>query len=154
MAELENILETGIVGVAIILVGMIKIPPVKNNFWQWLLRTMGKAINDEIKEEIDALAEKIKDVDKKVDDMSKIEELERVRQARQRILRFSDEILHAQRHSKEHFDEILEDVDLYEDYCREHEDYENNKAILAIATIRDIYKKCLKEHDFLVYKKQ
>lgn len=154
MAELENILETGMVGVAIILVGMIKIPPVKNNFWQWLLRTMGKAINDEIKEEIDALAEKIKDVDKKVDDMSKIEELERVRQARQRILRFSDEILHAQRHSKEHFDEILEDIDLYEDYCREHEDYENNKAVLAIATIRDIYKKCLKEHDFLVYEKQ
>ena len=154
MEELENILETGIVGIAIILVGMIKIPPVKNNFWQWLLRAMGKAINDEIKEEINALAEKIKDVDKKVDDMSKIEELERVRQARQRILRFSDEILHAQRHSKEHFDEILEDVDLYEDYCREHEDYENNKAILAIATIRDIYKKCLQEHDFLVYKKQ
>ena len=154
MAELENILETGMVGVAIILVGMIKIPPVKNNFWQWLLRTMGKAINDEIKEEIDALAEKIKDVDKKVDDMNKIEELERVRQARQRILRFSDEILHAQRHSKEHFDEILEDIDLYEDYCREHEDYENNKAVLAITTIRDIYKKCLKEHDFLVYEKQ
>ena len=154
MAELENILETGAVGVAIILVGMIKIPPIKNNFWQWLLRLMGRAINDEIKEEIDSLAEKIKDVDKKVDDMNKIEELERVRQARQRILRFSDEILHAQRHSKEHFDEILEDVDLYEDYCREHEDYENNKAVLAIATIRDIYKKCLKEHDFLVYEKQ
>ena len=154
MAELENILETGAVGMAIILVGMIKIPPIKNNFWQWLLRLMGRAINDEIKEEIDSLAEKIKDVDKKVDDMNKIEELERVRQARQRILRFSDEILHAQRHSKEHFDEILEDVDLYEDYCREHEDYENNKAVLAIATIRDIYKKCLKEHDFLVYEKQ
>lgn len=154
MAELENILETGVVGIAIILVGMIKIPPIKNNFWQWLLRAMGRAINNEIKEEIDALAEKIKDVDKKVDDMNKIEELERVRQARQRILRFSDEILHAQRHSKEHFDEILEDVDLYEDYCREHEDYENNKAVLAITTIRDIYKKCLKEHDFLVYEKQ
>ena len=154
MAELENILETGVVGIAIILVGMIKIPPIKNNFWQWLLRAMGRAINNEIKEEIDALAEKIKDVDKKVDDMNKIKELERVRQARQRILRFSDEILHAQRHSKEHFDEILEDVDLYEDYCREHEDYENNKAVLAITTIRDIYKKCLKEHDFLVYEKQ
>ena len=81
-------------------------------------------------------------------------ELERVRQARQRILRFNDEILFDKRHSKEHFDEILSDIDIYEDYCRTHEDYENNKAILAIATIREVYKDCLKTHDFLVHTKK
>ena len=29
-----------------------------------------------------------------------------------------------------------------------------NKAILAIATIREVYKDCLKTHDFLVHTKK
>ena len=147
MAGFENIIETGIVGLLVILAGMIKIPPIKINFWSWLGRLIGKAINGEVLERVNELATEL-------NTLKGEEELERVRQARQRILRFNDEILHAQRHTKEHFDEILEDIDLYENYCREHEEYENNKAVLAIATIRDIYKKCLKEHDFLFYSKK
>lgn len=147
MAGFENMIETGIVGLLIILAGMIKIPPIKINFWSWLGRLIGKAINGEVLERVNELATEL-------NTLKGEEELERARQARQRILRFNDEILHAQRHTKEHFDEILEDIDLYENYCREHEEYENNKAVLAIATIRDIYKKCLKEHDFLFYSKK
>ena len=33
---------------------------------------------------------------------------------RYRILRFNDEILHEQRHTKEHFDQILDDITRYE----------------------------------------
>ena len=58
------------------------------------------------------------------------------------------------KHSKEHFDEILEDIDEYEDYCRDHEDYENNKAVLAINTIKEEYTYCLTHHDFLTYKQK
>lgn len=47
---------------------------------------------------------------------------------RYRILRFNDEILHEQRHTKEHFDQILDDITRYEKYCDEHPEYENNKA--------------------------
>ena len=90
---------------------------------------------------------------KELDTFKKEAELERVRAARQRILRFSDEILFQQRHSKEHFDEILEDIDAYEQYCDTHKDYKNNRAVLAIATIREIYKECLQSHDFLVNEK-
>lgn len=148
MQYLETILQTTFISGVVILFGAIfKVPRVELNIWQWLLRGLGRAINGEVLEKVDDLQ---KDLEKlKLDD-----ELERVRQARQRILRFSDEILYAQRHSKEHFDEILEDIDLYEDYCREHEEYENNKAVLAITIIRDVYKTCLKEHDFLVYTKK
>lgn len=147
MTGFENMIETGIVGLLVILAGMIKIPPIKINFWGWLGRLVGRTINGEVLERVNELA-------MEVNTLKGEEELERARQARQRILRFNDEILHAQRHTKEHFDEILEDIDLYEKYCREHEEYENNKAVLAIATIRDIYKKCLKEHDFLFYSKK
>lgn len=144
MAELQDMIQAGLAGLAVILAGMIKIPPIKINFWGWLGRSIGRAINGEVMEKVETL-------NQEVQKLKEEEELERARQARQRILRFNDEILHRCLHSKEHFDEILEDIDLYEDYCAEHEDYENNKAVLAIATIRDVYTKCLKEHDFLTY---
>lgn len=68
---------------------------------------------------------------------------------RYRILRFNDEILHDQKHSKEHFDQILEDITRYEKFCAEHPEYENNKAILAIENIKRVYKKCSDESTFL-----
>lgn len=147
MTGFENEIGAGVVSLAIILAGMIKIPPIQLNFWEWLGRLVGRTINGEV-------LEKVNDLSREVNALKQEEEVERVRQARQRILRFNDEILYEQRHSKEHFDEILEDIDLYEDYCRSHEEYENNKAVLAIATIREIYKNCLKEHDFLSYMKK
>ena len=142
--QITDILGVGGIGILIILLGMIKIPQIEINFWGWLGRMIGKAINGEVLERVDNLT-------KDVEGIKKEAELERVRAARQRILRFSDEILFEQKHSKEHFDEILEDIDLYETYCKEHPDYENNRADLAIATIREIYKKCLHTHNFLAH---
>lgn len=68
---------------------------------------------------------------------------------RYRILRFDDEIRHETRHSKEHFDQILEDINEYEKYCSEHRDYKNNKAVLAIENIKRIYQNCANEGTFL-----
>lgn len=68
---------------------------------------------------------------------------------RYRILRFNDEILHDQKHTKEHFDQILDDVTRYEKFCTEHPEYENNKAVLAIENIKRVYKKCSDENTFL-----
>ena len=145
--ELNNLAQHGMVGLLIILAGMIKIPKLELNIWNLIGRTIGRSINKEVLEKVGQLS-------KEVDTLQKDEELERARQARQRILRFNDEILFEKRHSKEHFDEILDDIDTYEEYCRTHEDYENNKAVLAIATIREVYKDCLKTHDFLIYDKK
>ena len=145
--ELNNLAQHGMVGLLIILAGMIKIPKLELNIWNLIGRTIGRSVNKEVLEQVNVLF-------KEVDTLKKDEELERARQARQRILRFNDEILFEKRHSKEHFDEILDDIDTYEEYCRTHEDYENNKAVLAIATIREVYKDCLKTHDFLIYDKK
>ena len=69
--------------------------------------------------------------------------------ARTRILRFSDEILHKMRHSKEMFDQINEDIDAYRKYCDKHPEYKNNKAVMAIGNIEKVYEICLEQHDFL-----
>ena len=145
--EINNLAQGGVVGLLIILIGMIKIPKIELNIWNLIGRTIGRSINKEVLEQMNRLS-------KEVDILQKEEELERARQARQRILRFNDEILFNKRHSKEHFDEVLEDIDTYEAYCDAHEDYENNKAVLAISTIREVYRECLKDHDFLIYEKK
>lgn len=147
MEQFDTIVQTGVVGILVILAGMIKIPKIEINIWNLIGRTIGRSINKEVMDRVDLLS-------KEVDDLRKDEELERVRFARQRILRFNDEILFDQRHSKEHFDEILDDITLYENYCADHEDYENNKAVLAIGTIKEVYKQCLKTHDFLTHTKK
>ena len=147
LQEIHMIIHTGIIVFLIVLVGMVKIPKMELNLWGWLGKKIGKAINSEVLESVENLK-------RDLDDFKKEEELERVRFARQRILRFKDEILFGKRHSKEHFDEILDDITVYENYCANHEDYENNKAILAIGTIKEVYKQCLKTHDFLIYTKK
>ena len=146
-AQLNAIGHISIIGILIILMGMVKIPKLELNIWNWLGRIIGRSINGEVMDQVKKLANE-------VDILKKEEELERARQARQRILRFNDEILFNKRHSKEHFDEILDDIDTYEEYCDAHEDYENNKAVLAISTIREVYKECLRDHDFLIYDKK
>ena len=154
MDYINTIAQYGAIGILIILAGMIKIPKIELNLWNWIGRTVGRSINKEMMDQVNDLQSEIKGMKTEIDTLKKEEELERVRMARQRILRFNDEILFEKRHSKEHFDEILDDIDIYEEYCRTHEDYENNKAVLAIATIREVYKDCLKTHDFLTHAKK
>lgn len=154
LLEINNLAQGGVVGLLIILIGMIKIPKLELNIWNLIGRTIGRSINKEAMEQVGGFSKEINgrvdSLSKKVDDLEKADELERVRSARQRILRFNDEILCDQRHSKEHFDEILADITTYEHYCNDHEEYENDKAVLAIETVREVYKQCMKTHDFLM----
>lgn len=69
--------------------------------------------------------------------------------ARVRILQFSDEMLHGVQHSKESFDQALQDIDRYTKYCNTHPNYENARAAAAIAHVRETYKHCLISDSFL-----
>ena len=70
-------------------------------------------------------------------------------QARYRILRFNDEILsRVSKHSKEHFEQILEMIDDYEAYCDQHPNYQNSKCVMAIENIKAVYAKACKDNDF------
>ena len=53
-----------------------------------------------------------------------------------RIIGFNDEILHHIDHSKEHYDQILEDITEYNEYCRTHPEFKNSKAVFAIQNIQ------------------
>lgn len=68
---------------------------------------------------------------------------------RAQILHFNNELLRPIDHTKEEFVEVLAKIDDYERYCEEHPEYPNNRAVLAIENIREVYKERLKKRDFL-----
>ena len=93
-------------------------------------------------EKLDLLIQEITEVKREVGESSAVT-------SRYRILRFDDEILHEIKHSKEHFDQILLDIDVYEKFCEAHPDFKNNLAVMAIKHIKEIYAKCSRENSFL-----
>ena len=107
-----------------------------------LARAIGRAINGELMEKVDNL-------EKKVEKMDEEEQLQRAKDARTRVLRFGDELLHDVRHTKEHFDDVLRDITYYEKYCNEHPEFENDQMHITAEHIKETYHKCLKEHSFL-----
>ena len=76
-------------------------------------------------------------------------EKDSVMNCRSRVLRFNDELLRGDRHSKSMFDTIIIDCTRYEKYCAKHEDFQNGVATESIANIRRCYRKCEAEGDFL-----
>lgn len=106
-------------------------------------------IQKEYADTFKALESKLDAANKTLEELKKENSEDRVTNCRYRILRFDDEIRHDEKHTKEHFDQILEDITVYEIYCGDHPDYKNNKAVMAIANIKKIYQKCTDEKTFL-----
>lgn len=105
-------------------------------------RQQSMDIQKEFVNQIQALGEK-------VDQISYINKEGMTLTWRYRILRFNDEVLHGEKHTKEHFDQLLEDITKYERYCRNHPEFPNDKAVCAIKNIRTVYQKCCNEGTFL-----
>lgn len=87
---------------------------------------------DSIGEKIDKLTEMVKEVSERVDASS-------ATNARTRVLRFDDELINGVHHSREYFQQTLEEIDTYETYCQKHPEFKNNACVLAIEHIRRVY---------------
>ena len=123
---------------------LIEITPIKINPWSWI----GRLFNKDVMKKIDGLQKEVQDV--KNDMINFREELDErnATACRTRILRFGDEILHGVPHSKEHYDQILLDIDSYEEYCLVHQEYKNNVAVATIRRIKNKYEEHLEEDSF------
>lgn len=139
--ELAELLKDG-GGVIIILLTLVQISPLKINPWNTIARWIGKAINGEV-------LDKLEHVEKRMNEHIKADDERDADLHRARILQFNTELLRDIKHTKEDFTEILYNIDCYERYCREHQDYQNNRAVHAIANIGRVYDERLAKHDFL-----
>jgi len=97
---------------------------------------------DNTAEKLDKLTELVKEVSERVDATS-------ATNARTRILRFDDELINNIHHSREYFQQTLEEIDTYELYCEKHPNYKNSACTLAIEHIKDVYTKLLDERAFI-----
>lgn len=70
-------------------------------------------------------------------------------ESRMRILQFGDEVKSGFRHSEESWNAALHNIDKYEKYCAEHENYANSKAVGTIAYLKQLYQERLEKNDFL-----
>lgn len=138
----EGNITAGIALLGVALATIIQVSPIKLDPWTWLARWIGRAINAELMEKVDQLELDIKQIDHDAGERN-------AKAARARVLRFGDELIHDVRHSKEHFDDILQDITEYEKYCEEHPEFENDRMQLTAQKIKDTYKKCWEEHSFL-----
>lgn len=122
--------------------GIVEIEPVKIKLPQRILRAIGRTMNAEVMEKLEKLENGMAEIESKVSEND-------AKQARVRILRFGDEIYNDVLHTKEHFNQILQDITEYEHYCETHKDFENDRTVATTKLIKEVYEECLENKSFL-----
>ena len=112
------------------------------------IRIVGKDTILEESRNIYEVLEQQKQTQKKLEEHIQVDDERNANLLRTQILRFNDELIDDKHHTREHFIEILAVIDAYEDYCRSHPDYKNNRCICAVANIKRVYNERLQKHDF------
>jgi len=128
----------GGVGLLTLLLACIEISPIKISPLAWI----GRRMNKELVKKVDDLNDKVVQIEDTVNEQNAIT-------CRVRILRFGDEIIHGDKHSKDSFDQVLEDIDTYEAYCLAHPEFKNNKTVITSKKIKDVYADCIDKNSFL-----
>ena len=132
LIDIFNEINHGAIGwgfVAIAVLSLVQISPIKINPWSFIAKHLGRALNAEIFDRLD---------------------MDAAVTSRVRILRFNDELLRDEEHTKEAYDQVLSDIDVYEAYCISHPDFKNNKTKMSASYIIASYQEHLENHDFLV----
>lgn len=142
--QMANDNSSIIVIIAIVVLSLLEISKVKFNPWSWL----GSIIHKDIVKELEANKLEISELKKDFNEFKREQLFNEATAARRRILRFNDEAVFGMKHTIEHFDEIIEDIDNYEAFCRENPDYQNNKGKMAMQNIKSIYQKCITDNTF------
>ena len=131
------------------ILSLVEIAPVKINPWRSVARAIGRAINGEVLESVEDVKRAQRDTRKALDEHIRSDDERNADTLRMRILHFNNELLRGDRHTREDFIEILAGIDAYEQYCKNHPNYHNNRASHAIANIGRVYDERLKLRDFM-----
>lgn len=130
-----------------LIVGIVLAVIASSGLWGLIQFLIGR--KDKTAEKIDETNKKIDKVMDKVIEVSERVDANSATNARTRILRFDDELINGMHHSREYFQQTLEEIDIYETYCEKHPHYKNNACVIAIDHIRRVYNKLLDEGKFV-----
>lgn len=122
--------------------------PIKINPWSALARSIGRALNKDVLDRLTTLEGEQKEIKSELAAQKALSDRREANGWRAEILRFNLELVKHTKHTREDYIEILDIIDKYETYCEIHKEYENNRAVHAIANIERCYDDRLKNNDF------
>ncbi len=105
--------------------------------------------SDEKKDKNSEVLAALKSIKDKIIGIESRMDKENADNARRNILSFDDELRRGMEHSEESFNQVLQDIKYYRNFCRTHADYENDKATSAISHIREVYQRVKNENKFI-----
>lgn len=142
---------------------VIQIAPIKINPWSAMAKAVRGMLNRDVIKELEDLrhdeAEYRWEIREALDTYKSV--LDGIIQTgdernadlhRYRIFRFNTELLRDVKHTEEEYNEVLHNIKGYEQYCKTHPLYENNRAVFAIENIERAYKERMVKRDFLDYR--
>lgn len=129
-------------------------------FWEFLKYSIQKVTEifsdrkkvtiEEISDKLDAQGKKLNSLEESFAKKNAEDQEKEAKAARRRILRADDEIRMGIRHSKDYFEDVLRDIDLYEEYCNVvNPHFKNHCAESAIRNVSACYDTCKTENSFL-----
>ena len=145
---LDDLLLGGGVG-AVAVLSLLEIAPIKFNPWSAIARGLGRAFNAEVLADLKAVQQAQQDTRSALDKHQAADDEYKAECHRAALLAFNTSLLRGELHTQEDFFDAFRHIDQYEDYCRSHPGYKNNRASHAIANIGRVYDERLKARDFL-----
>lgn len=125
-----------------------KFGPKDKKPWTALFTFIGKMLTKEFSESQKALVDRVDVLSDKIEAVAESVAETRAIAARVRILRFADEIIGKQAHSRESYVQIFTDIDTYDKFCRSHLDFKNHNTVSATRLINDAYDERSRKNDF------
>lgn len=118
--------------ILIILMSLIEVSKIQINPWSWLGGIIGKLIG------IKALSDKVDALEMKLGE-------DQATTIRVRILHFEDEIQNGRKYSKDSWDQVMDDIERYEEYTRKHPSFKNNITVASVTHLKKLYGKLLEK---------
>lgn len=145
----SDYVSTGVV-VLIVSSFLLELSKTKIRPWSWIIKKIGKIANEEVEQRLGVIESDIKSLKERNDRQDEKNAERDAVAARREILKFSDELrIGVVLHSKESFEQVLQDIDNYDRYCREHPDFKNNRTLSATKKIMTEYEHREATNDFL-----
>lgn len=145
---LDDLFVGGGVGVVAVL-SLLEIAPIKVNPWSAIARGLGREFNAEVLADLKAVQKAQQDTRSALDKHQAADDEYKAECHRAALLAFNTSLLRGELHTQEDFFDAFRHIDQYEDYCRSHPGYKNNRASHAIANIGRVYDERMKARDFL-----
>lgn len=134
-----------IIALVMLILSCMKLPKYELNIWQLFI----KNVNKETNKKLDNLDKQVTDIRESFNQHIKDDTQDEMDRKRRTIINFSSEITRHIGHTEEQFNQIIEDIDKYEQFCDTHPDYHNTKAVASIKNIKKTYELSLQNNDFL-----